>query len=236
MAAKSTRAAQGSTFLRARDAFLNVFSDPVRGRRNWTLAAFGILVSNIILAGSYVRLASTAQWTPYIVRVDALGQVAYAGPAEKSDARDPQLVVYLLGLLVRNIRTVTTDGAVQVELIRGGYAYLTGAGAAFVNSHFSSPENDPRTLARTIRRTVKVNSVIPVPNSQSWRVRWTEEETPVQGGAPKATAWEGFFLLRFDPPGKPATEADFQRLQENPLGLHVTDVSWGPLAKGEVTQ
>lgn len=236
MAAKSTRAAQGSTFLRARDAFLNVFSDPVRGRRNWTLAAFGILLSNLILAGSYVRLASTAQWTPYIVRVDALGQVAYAGPAEKADARDPQLIVYLLGLLVRNIRTVTTDGAVQVEMIRGGYAYLTGTGAAFVNSHFSSPENDPRTLAQTIRRSVKVNSVIPVPNSRSWRVRWTEEETPVQGGAPTTTAWEGFFELRFDPPGKPATEADFQRLQTNPLGLHVTDVSWGPLAKGEVTQ
>lgn len=239
MAAKSTRAAQGNTFLRARDAFLNVFSDPVRGRRNWTLTAYGLLLTNVILAVSYVRLSSTAQWTPYVVKVDRFGQVAYAGPAEKTDTDDPQLIVYQLALFVRNVRTVTTDGTAQVEFIRRAYAFLGQRAAGYVNAHFSDPANDPRTLGRTLKRSVTINSVMPIPNSKTWKVQWTEDAVPVQGGsAATSTSWEAYATVEFRDraPGQPKTDAEWQTLFENPLNLFITELTWAPLAKGEVSQ
>lgn len=213
MAAKSTRAAQGSTFLRARDAFLNVFSDPVRGRRNWTLTAYMLLLSNVILAVSYVRLASTAQWTPYVVKVDNFGQVVYGGPAEKLDTNDPQLVVYQLALFIQRVRTVTTDAENQVQMIEDAYAFLGQRAAGYVNAHFSDPDNDPRVLGRTTKRSVKINSVLRMPNSKTWKLQWTEEVMPLQGGAPTRTAWEAFATTEFRdfPAGPPKTEEDWRR-------------------------
>jgi type IV secretory pathway TrbF-like protein len=238
VATKSTRATQGNTFLRARDAFLTVFSDPVRGRRNWTLTAYGLLVSNVILAVSYVQLASTAQWTPYVVKVDRFGQVAYAGPAEKTETSDPQLVVYQLALFIRNVRTVTSDATAQVEFIRRAYAFLGQRAAGFVNAHFSDPSNDPRTLGRSSRRTVTINSVMPIPNSKTWKVQWTEDVLPITGGAATSTSWEAYATVEFRQrePGQPKTDAEWQKLFENPLNLFITELTWAPLAKGDVTQ
>ncbi len=238
MPAKSPRATQGSTFLRARDAFLNVFSDPVRGRRNWTLAAYGLLLTNVILAVSYVRLASTAQWTPYVVKVDSFGQVAYGGPAEKLDTNDPQLVVYQLALFVRNVRTVTTDPTAQVRFIEDAYAFLGQRAAGFVNAHFSDPANDPRVLGRTLKRSVNINSILPLPNSRTWKLQWTEDVTPVQGGEPTRTSWEAYVTSEFRefPAGAPKTEEEWKKRLVNPLNLYITELTWAPLAKGEVTQ
>lgn len=234
MAVKTSRAAPGSTYLRARDAFLNVFSDPVRGRRNWQIAAFGLLVVNAFLAVSYQRLASTAQWTPYIVKVDQFGQVAYTGPAERSDPADPQLVVYTLAQFVRNVRTVSSDPAAQMEFIRRGYAHLARNAAGYVNQHFGDPANDPRVLGRTLSRSVAVNSVLPIPKSNTWKVQWTEQDTPLQGGgAGSRTSWEAYLTVEVVPPGRPKTDADWKSLFDNPLGLFVVEINWAPLATGE---
>jgi len=229
--------AQASPHLRARDAFLSVFSDPVRGRRNWTLVALGLLVVNAFLAISYQRLASTARWTPYIVRVDQLGQVAYAGPAEKTDASDPQLVVYQLSQFVRNVRSLSSDPAAQMEFIHRAYAFLAKNGATYVNAEFSAPGNDPRVLGRSSSRSVVINNVLKVPNSSTWRVRWTETTTPLQGGGVTTrTAWEAYLKVEVVPPERPKTDADWSKLFENPLGLYVVDINWAPIATGDAKQ
>ena len=234
MAVNSSRAAPGSTYLRARDAFLSVFSDPVRGRRNWQLVAFGLVLVNAFLAVSYQQLASTAQWTPYIVKVDHFGQVVYSGPAEKTNAADPQLVVYTLAQFIRNVRTVSSDPAAQMEFIHRSYAHLAKNGAGYVNQHFSDPANDPRVLGRSLSRTVMVNSVLPIPKSNTWKVQWTEQDTPLQGGgASTRSSWEAYLTVEVVTPERPKTDADWRRLFENPLGLYVVEINWAPIATGE---
>jgi type IV secretion system protein VirB5 len=231
VAVNDSRAAPGSTYLRARDSFTSVFSDPVRGRRNWQLVAFALVLVNAFLAVSYQRLASTAQWTPYIVKVDAFGQVAYSGPAEKTDAADPQLMVYQLAQFVRNVRTVSPDPAAQMEFIRRGYAHLARNAAGYVNAHFGDPANDPRVLGRSLSRTVVVNSVLPIPKSNTWKVQWTEQDTPLQGGgAGSRTSWEAYLTVEVVPPGRPKSEADWRKLMDNPLGLYVVEINWAPIA------
>lgn len=232
MAVDTSRAAQGSTFLRARDSFLSVFSDPVRGRRNWMLAALGLLVVNAFLAFSYVGLASTARITPYVVKVDQFGQVAYFGPVEKTDASDPQLMVYQLALFIRNMRTVSSDRTAQVEFIRRGYAFVAKNAATYVNAHFSDPANDPRRLGRTMTRTVVVNSVLPIPKTNTWKVQWTENETLVQGTA-RSVSWEAYLTVEVVPPERPKTDEDWKKLFENPLGVFVVELTWAPIATGE---
>lgn len=232
MVVPTSRAAHGNPYLRARDAFVSVFSDPVRGRRNWMLAALGLLAVNAFLAVSYVGLASTARITPYVVKVDQFGQVAYFGPVEKTEAGDPQLLVYQLALFIRNLRTVSSDGAAQLEFIRRGYAFVAKNAAGTINAHFSDPANDPRRLGRTLTRSVVVNSVLPIPKTSTWKVQWTEHETPVQGTA-RSTAWEAYLTVEIVPPDRPRTDEDWKKLFENPLGVFVVELSWAPIATGE---
>lgn len=235
MAVDTSRAAPRSTYLRARDSFLSVFSDPVRGRRNWQILAFVLAAVNVFLAVSYRQLASTAQWTPYIIKMDQFGQVAYSGPAEKTNPADPQLVVYQLAAFVRNVRTVSSDPAAQMEFIRRSYAHLAKNAAGYVNAHFSDPTNDPRVLGRSLSRTVEVNSVLPIPKSNTWKIQWTEQDTPVQGGGGvrTRTSWEAYLTVEVVPPGRPKSDADWQKLFDNPLGLYVVEINWAPIATGE---
>ncbi|MDB4950466.1 MAG: conjugal transfer protein [Gemmatimonadetes bacterium] len=234
MAVNSTRAAPESTYLRARDAFLNVFSDPVRGRRNWQLAAFGLLLVNAFLAVSYQRLASTAQWTPYIVKVDRFGQVVYSGPAEKTNPADPNLVAYTLRQFIGNVRRVSSDPAAQMEFINGAYAHLAKNAARYVNQHFSDPANDPRVLGRSVSRTVTVNSALPIPKSNTWKVQWTEEDLPLQGGgAATRSSWEAYLTVEIVPPPQPTTDAEWDKFYKNPLGLYVVEINWTPISTGE---
>ena len=214
-------------FLTAKQNFLGVLGDQAKGKRNWQIVAFLALAGWLFTSGAYFKLASESRITPYIVEVDQLGQAAAFGPAEKLRKTDQRLIVSQLGLLIRNLRAVYPDPGAQRELIERGYAFIAPSAASFLNAYFSDPANDPRLLAGQFTRQVLVRSVLPVPNTDTWRVQWTETETPFGVGAPRRTAWEAYLTVRVVPPTK-ASE-----IEDNPLGLYVTAINWTPVTQDE---
>ena len=57
--------------------------------------------------------------------------------------------------------------------------------------------------------------------AQTWRLQWTETDRPlVPGDTARMSDWEGYFTLNIAPP----TTA--QGIQENPLGLSITSITW----------
>lgn len=207
----------------ARNEFANAFGDLARGKRNWQLMAFGLVGLLMIVTLAYVRLAASSRVVPYVVEVDRLGQIVAVGTADQMRTPDQRLVASQLAQFLRAIRTVlpATAAAAQAEMVRRGYAFVAPEAAAFLNDYFASPVNDPRVLGTRLTRQVDVTGVLRVPNSDVWRLQWTETERSTQPGGPvRTTAWEGYVTIRLAPP------ATAETIQENPLGLYVTSVNW----------
>lgn len=214
--------------LAGRGAFAGAFGDLARGKRNWQLMAFGLLGLFAIVLMAYVRLASETRITPYVVEVDRLGRAVAFGPAEPSRqaaAVDPRIVEATLSLFIRNVRAVSSDGVVQRELLYRAYAHAAARARLFLDGWFALPEHDPRLLGRRCTRAVEVDAILPVPGSAVWRAQWTEREQPAVAGAPRESAWEGYLTVEVR---RPRTA---NVVEENPLGIYVTDLAWTEVTK-----
>jgi type IV secretion system protein VirB5 len=167
---------------------------------------------------------------PYIVQVDRVGQVAQVGPADELKRPEERLIASELAQFVRAIRTVLPAAAqaAEAELLQRGYAFVAPQAAAFLNDYFADPKHDPRVLGQRLSRQVEVALVLRVPSSDVWRLEWTETERASEpAGVTRTAAWEGYVTVRLVPPVSAAT------IQQNPLGLSITSVSWTEL--GETT-
>lgn len=211
-----------STWVAARREFEGVYANLARGKRNWQLMAFALVIGQIIETAGYVRLSLTARVTPYLVEVDKLGQARAFGPAEPLRHADTRLVIAQLAEFVRNVRTVVPSEAAEANVLARAYAYLDQGGAAFLNAYYGDPRNNPRVLGRTMTRTADVTAVLPVPRTggAGWRVQWTETEYPANGAPAVTHAWDAYLSVRVSPP---ETEETIER---NPLGLYVTSITW----------
>jgi type IV secretion system protein TrbF len=202
--------------------FLGAFMDLSRARRNWQLAAFGALFLAILLGAAYIRLSSESRITPYVVEVDRLGRAVAFGPAEQLRPTDTRIVVAELSRFVTEIRTVYADPAAERDALWRAYAYATPETGTFLDAYFR--EQDPRLLATRLTRRVEIDSVLQIPKSHTWRVQWTEIDTPLVAGAVVRSAWEGYFTTVVHPP----TTAD--AVESNPIGLFVRAITWTRIA------
>ena len=222
----STRlAASGEVnhIIAARNEFANAFGDLAKGKRNWQLMAFALAGTLGIVSLAYVRLVSSSHVVPYVVEVDRLGQIIAVGTAEQMTTPDQRLITSQLAQFIRAIRTVLPAAAAagQAEMIRSGYAFVAPEAAGFLNDYFASPRNDPRVLGTRLTRQVNVAGVLRVPNSEVWRLQWTEIERSTQPGGPtRTTAWEGYATVKLMPP------MTAEAVESNPLGLYVTTINW----------
>lgn len=226
----SIRESKGSApFLEGRKAFEGTFGDLARGKRNWQWIAAAQTVLLAATLGAYLRLSLGARMVPYVVEVDRLGRAVAFGPAEPLRATDARITIATLSQLIRNLRAISTDAEAQREFLRRAYPHLAGDALRFVEDHFNQPEHDPRTLGERMTRTVEVTSVLRVPRSNLWRLQWRERELPRSVGLASESGWEALLRVELRPP------ASAEGIEQNPLGLYVTDLNWVRLGapKGE---
>ena len=227
---KPTSDAPESPYLAARTRFEGLFRDVAREKHAWKIAALAELLIVLVLVVAYVQLASSARVVPYVVEVDRAGRAVAVGPAEPMAPTDSRVIVRDLTLFIRNVRSVSTDGAAQLRMIQDAYAYMDRAAAGFLNDYFADPDNDPRLLGRRLTREVEVSGVLPIPNSESWKLQWIERERSRSGGTARTTTWEAYVTVKFAPPDDP------EHIQANPLGLYVTGINWTAIHVPENTE
>ncbi|HEV3456358.1 MAG TPA: VirB8/TrbF family protein [Thermoanaerobaculia bacterium] len=227
--AAADEAAAGNPILSGRGAFAGAFGDLARGKRNWQLMAFGLLGLFGIVLVAFVRVAAETRITPYVVEVDKLGRAVAFGPAERTAQTDPRIVAATLALFVRNVRAVSTDGVVQRDLLYRAYANTAGKARQFLDGYFALPEHDPRLLGQRFTRAIEVGAILPVPGSAVWRVQWTEREQPVFAGPSREAAWEGYLTVKVHRPQTASV------IEDNPLGIYVTDLAWTEVTKSQAS-
>lgn len=221
--ASAPSSAPENPYLTARSNFESVFRNQAKEKHAWRLASLAELVVIGILVVAYVQLASGSRVVPYVVEVDKLGQVGAIGPATSRGTADPRVVARELSALIRNLRSITPDGGLQLRMIQNAYAFLDAKAARFLNEYFADPANNPRVLAQSLTRTVEIMSVLPIPDSESWKVQWTESERRRTGTMSRARVWEAYLTVKQVPP----TTVD--AIETNPLGIYVTGINWTPI-------
>lgn len=204
----------------ARSNFESLFRNQAKEKHAWRIASLAELIIIGILVIAYAQLASGSRVVPYVVEVDELGQVAAIGPAGPPGAANPRVVARELSALIRNLRSITPDAGLQLRMIEDAYAFLDASAARFLNEYFADPEHNPRVLGREMTRVVEINSVLPIPKSDSWTVRWTETERSRTGSLAQRSSWEAYLMVD---QVVPETE---EAIRANPLGLYVTGINW----------
>ena len=214
-------------------AFFQLWGGLLRERQYWILAALASLAVNGILTLAFIGFASQAKITPYIVEVNRHGTPVAFGPAERIKTVDDRIVMGEVSRFIVRLRTVTSDPVILQSLFAEAYAYLSERqpdAKLYLDGYFA--RNDPRVLARSYLRSVDVESVFRMPDSEpkkgssTWRVRWSERYLPVGiGGSGYEEEWEGFVTVKIDPP------EDEERLRRNPVGIYVTHITWAQVKR-----
>jgi type IV secretory pathway TrbF-like protein len=207
-------------YLRARSNFESLFRNQAKEKHAWKFTALAELAIIVALVVAYIQLASSSRIVPYVVEVDRMGQAVAFGPAESLRKADQRVMVRDLSVLIRNLRSITPDPGLQVRMVQDAYAFLDVSAAKFLNEYFADPRNNPRVLGQEITRSVEITSVLPIPNSDSWKVQWTELERLRGGSVSQTRAWEAYLTVKQAPPKTTET------IQANPLGLYVTGINW----------
>jgi type IV secretion system protein VirB5 len=201
------------------------YADLVLGKRNWQIAAGGLLAISLILASGIVWLASRSRYVPYIVEVDKLGY-ALTVPQRLTPTSVPDVTGrierYELAAFIRNARGVSSDPQAEQQMLNSLLAHARGAADRFLDSYYHTDDfaHNPFKLAERLTDSVQIDSILSV-SPQSYQVRWTEVQHDLNGvviGAP--THWEAELQTQVIPPSSDAS------IISNPLGFYITQISW----------
>ncbi|TSD82770.1 conjugal transfer protein TrbF [Mycobacterium sp. KBS0706] len=184
--------------------------------RNWRFMAFGCLGLAIGLGGGLIWQGAQSRIMPYVVEVDAFGQVRTVGPA--TDAYEPTdaQIAWHLGRFVVDVRSVPIDPVLLRRNWLEAYDFATERGAVFLNGHARAADPFKDVGEKSV--SVQVTSVVRV-SGRSFQVKWTEEGYE-RGSLVRKERWTAILTIVLDPP----RSADV--LRKNPLGLYVEGISW----------
>ena len=220
---------EGTPYARAEYNFRQSISNLTKGKRNWQIIAFACLFLALILGAALAQRSMTTRIKPFVVQMDKESGT-YWPASSVGETMDANEVVKRAELanFIRDIRRVTGDYQMQKELMERGFAHLTGEAKQYVQSYYAKNDyaRDPRSLTEKLTRTIEINSVVDMPDSELHKVTWTETTTPQQGGSTETQQWEALAELRQIEP------ENAEVAQKNPMGVFLTSLRWYPKGEG----
>jgi type IV secretory pathway TrbF-like protein len=212
-------------YVEARREWDERYADLVLGKRNWQIAAGGLLLVSLILASGMVWLISRSRYVPYVVEVDKLGY-ALTVPQPLTPASVPDVTGkmerYEIAAFIRDARSVSSDPQVEHQMLNSLLAHARGAADRFLDAYYHSDDftHNPFKLSEKQTVSIQIDSILQLSPS-SYQVRWTEQPRDLNGiviGPP--THWEAALQTQIVPP------ASDDAIVSNPLGFYVTQISW----------
>jgi len=166
---------EGRVYLKARQELDERYADLVLGKRNWQIAAAGLLLLSLVLAFGLVRVSTRSRFIPYIVRVDRLGYALAAPTAlgqSASHLTTDRMVRYELAGFIRDVREVISDPQAEHQVIGEVYSRVRGAACKFLENYYHEQDltHDPFKVAQHQTVTVQIDSILPL-SKATWQVR-----------------------------------------------------------------
>jgi type IV secretion system protein VirB5 len=217
---EATAKAPYNPYLAGRREWDERYGHLISRERNWRLMAMLSGLIALLAVAGVIRLSTRSHIVPFVIAVDSLGRTVAAGPAEQASPFDDRLKRATLFNWVEDLRTVTTDGIAQRKAIDRVYAHIASGGQAqaFISEFYRADPPQKRAASETV--SVEVRSVLPT-SERTFEVEWIETTRDLYGTVKSQDHWKGAFTVAINPP-------DDERLARiNPLGIYVTNASWG---------
>lgn len=195
------------------------------------------LTALIVVSVSYVRLAHSSKFVPFLYVVDRSGEVLALGAARPIAADNDAVIYHTLATFMTSVRAVYRDPLAQRAALQRAYSYLPantpGASAVeFLEAYMRS--HDPRLLSERFNRSAQMVSILKIPQqtpggkgpatTSSWRIRWREDLYPVGSpGRAQTSEWEAFATVRVQP------KRDVPAYDPNPFGIFIDHLAWSRL-------
>jgi type IV secretion system protein TrbF len=207
-------------YLAARREWDERYGHLITRERNWRRMALLSGVVALFLVNGMIRLSTKSHIIPFVVAMDSLGRTVAAGPADETSTSDDRLKRATLFNWVEDLRTVTSDAISQRRAIDHVYAHIASSTQAqvFISEFYRADPPQKRAATETV--SVEVRSVLPT-SERTFEVEWVETARDLYGAVKEEGHWKAAFTIAVNPP----TDERLARI--NPLGIYVTNASWG---------
>lgn len=209
-------------YLAARREWDERYGHLIARERNWRLMALLCALSSLLTVAGLVYLSARTHIVPFVVAMDSLGRPVAAGAAEQTTTADDRIKRATLYTWLENLRLVTSDGVAQRKSIDRVYAYVASGSQAqaFISDFYRS--DPPQKRAQTETASIEVQSVLPT-SDRTFEIEWAETTRDLYGTVTQRARWKAAFTIAINPPTDEVTA------RVNPLGIYVTNASWGKL-------
>ena len=209
-------------YLAARREWDERYGQLITRERNWRLMALLCAASSLLTVAGLVYLSARTHIVPFVVAMDSLGRPVASGPAEQTTTADDRVKRATLYAWLENLRLVTSDGIAQRKAIDRVYAYVASGSQAqaFISEFYRS--DPPQKRAQTETVNIEVQSVLPT-SDRTFEIEWSETSRDLYGTVTQRARWKAAFTIAINPPTDEGTA------RVNPLGIYVTNASWGKL-------
>lgn len=183
---------------------------------NWRRMALGLLGLSAGLAGALVWLSVQGTVTPWIVQVDRQGEIQAVGPAQRGYAPTDDQVRSALGRLIRDVRSISSDGVMVSQAWDQAYAMVDGDAARFITDYANAI--DLKSQVGKAQVAVEITSVLRA-SPKSFRAAWIERRY-VNGQLAATERWSAILTVELR---RPRTDRE---ILANGLGVRVTALTW----------
>jgi type IV secretory pathway TrbF-like protein len=202
------------------------WSNLAAGRRNWMLAAFGLIGIVAALVAALWHVATLSKTDVYVLQRDAANQVSYSGPTKPADmdaATWDAVKVQSLKRFIESWRTVTSDRTAQATAWDRSFSYLGDASQAKRVVATWYQEHDPIKAADDGHLVTVQYKTYDVEGQHTYGIWWTETTTSTSGEVTAQKSWRARIVYSIRIP-----TAEKAR-EENPLGILITELQAEPV-------
>ena len=216
-----------AVYLAGRREWNERYGSYIAQRDAWRLLAMASLGVAAIAVAGVVWLSAQSRVVPYVVEVNHLGDALAVRRADVVTSVDPAVIRAQLARFIGDVRSVYIDVQAERAVIGEAYAMVDKNAAAFtfLNDYFAS--NDPFKRAAQETVAAHVESVLPLPGGNTWRVEWREDSYARDGRPESVKHWEATITVSINPP---TTD---EAILVNPTGLFVESTPWGERQVGQ---
>lgn len=186
-----------------------------RGKEMALLAVIAILVLSL------VTLAGQSSVRTMFVQVDPQGHALSYGAVANLPPPEEAVQKAAIIQFLEACRSIASDPVTQTRQSDRCTSFLRARARTYVDTYFSTPENNPHVLRKDIFRMVEIRKVERMAGfDDRWQLEWVEQDVAVRGGGATSTSWSGTIRSAVV---SPENEDEFYA---NPLGVYVVDLTW----------
>lgn len=186
-------------------------------KRNWQIAAFGLLIANMVQAVvvGYIALHSKVDMRVALINDGVV--MSTLETSELSSSERSKIIEVSLENFIKNVRLVSND--VQLEKSALNYVYSMASGQAlnYINDWYQ--KNDPFQIAAKYTVSINIVNFLKL-TEQTWQITWDETKRNITDG--KSVSTTRWIAQLSSVVGQPLKT----NVRQNPFGIYVTQLSW----------